>query len=33
MVVLTVWIYYAPLILFFGAELTSVRSRRRAPRV
>ena len=31
LVVLTVWVYYASLILFLGAELTYVRSRRRAP--
>ena len=29
LVVMTVWVYYASLILFFGAELTYVRSRRR----
>jgi len=28
LVVMTVWVYYASLILFFGAELTYVRSRR-----
>jgi membrane protein len=32
LVVMTVWVYYASLILFFGAELTYFRSRsRRAP--
>jgi len=29
LVVMTVWVYYASLILFFGAELTYIRSRRR----
>ena len=29
LVVMTVWVFYASLILFFGAELTYVRSRRR----
>jgi membrane protein len=29
LVVMTVWVYYASLILFFGAELTYVRCRRR----
>ncbi len=27
LVVMTVWVYYASMILFFGAELTYVRSR------
>ena len=31
LVVMTVWVYYASLILFFGAELTYFRSRRRRP--
>ncbi len=29
LVVLTVWVYYASMIVFFGAELTYIRSRRR----
>jgi membrane protein len=29
LVVMTVWVFYASLILFFGAELTYLRSRRR----
>ena len=31
LVVMTVWVYYASLILFFGAELTYFRSRSRRP--
>src|SRR5262245_6332298 len=31
LVVMTVWVYYAALILFFGAELTYFRSRSRRP--
>jgi membrane protein len=27
LVVLTVWVYYAAMIVFFGAELTYIRSR------
>ena len=30
LVVMTVWVFYASLIVFFGAELTHIRSRRRA---
>jgi len=31
LVVVTVWVYYAALIVFLGAEITYVRARRRAP--
>jgi len=31
LVVMTVWVFYASLIVFFGAELTYVRSKRRRP--